>query len=303
MTDHEEKFMPRRIFGRTAIALVALAVGLLTLPVSAQVVDFGKYPDWKGQWSRAPVPGVTSFTYGPPWDTGKPEARGQQAPLTPEYQAIFEANLADQAAGGTGTWYGHTCRGHGMPTIMSVYFPMEIVVLPETVYIMANDVHVYVRRIFTDGREWPENIQPAYLGGMSLGKWIDEDGDGRYDTLEIETRGFKGPRAIDLSGIPLHEDNQTIIKERIYLDKADRNLLHNQVTIIDHALTKPWIVTKDYRRNTNPRAYWPEQECAEGSGLVQIGKETYMMSADGHLMPMKKNQQPPDLRYFDAARK
>jgi hypothetical protein len=268
---------------------------------AAQVVDFSKYPDWKGQWMRAPVPGVTSFKYGPPWDTGKPEGRGQQAPLTPEYQAIFEANLVDQDAGGTGTWYGHTCRGHGMPTIMSVYFPMEIVVLPEATYIVANDVHVYVRRIFTDGRPWPQAIVPSYLG-LSLGKWIDEDGDGRFDVLEIETRGFKGPRAIDLSGIPLHEDNQTVIKERVYLDKADRNLLHNQITIIDHALTQPWTVIKDYRRTANP-SYWPEQECAEGSAHVQIGKETYMLSGDGHLMPIKKDQVPPDLRYFNPARK
>jgi hypothetical protein len=290
---------PNQTFG----AVIALGMGLLVASVSAQVVDFGKYPDWRGQWTRAPVPGVSSFMYGPPWDPRKPEALGQQAPLTPEYQAIFEANLADQAAGGPGTWYGHTCRGHGLPAVMSVFFPMEIVIMPDTTYIVANDVHVYVRRIFTDGRPWPERIEPAYLGGLSLGKWIDEDGDGRYDTLEIETRGFKGPRAIDLSGIPLHEDNQTVIKERIYLDKADGNLLHNQITIFDHALTQPWTVTKDYRRNANPRPNWLEQECAEGQAHVQIGKETYMLSADGYLMPVRKNQGPPDLRYFNPARK
>jgi hypothetical protein len=73
---------------------------LLALPADAQVVDFGKYPDWKGQWTRAPVPGVTSFKYGPPWDPAKPEARGQQAPLTPDYRAIFEANLADRLPAG-----------------------------------------------------------------------------------------------------------------------------------------------------------------------------------------------------------
>ena len=185
-----------------------------------------------------------------------------------------------------------------MPAIMNVFFPMEIVVLPDTTYIVANDVHVYVRRIFTDGREWPGNIEPAFIGGLSLGKWIDEDGDGRNDALEFETRGFKGPRAFDLSGIPLHEDNQTVIKERIYLDKADRNLLHNQVTVIDHALTGPWTVVKNYRRNANPRPVWPEQECAEGQGHVQIGNENYMMSGDGSLMPTKKGQTPPDLKYF-----
>ena len=37
--------------------------------------------------------------------------------------------------------------------------------------------------------------RPAFQGGLFIGRWIDTDGEGRYDTLEIETRGFKGPRA------------------------------------------------------------------------------------------------------------
>jgi hypothetical protein len=32
---------------------------------------------------------------------------------------------------------------------------------------------------------------------------------------------------------------------------------------------------------------------------VLIGNEHYMISADGLLMPAKKNQAPPDLRYFN----
>jgi hypothetical protein len=31
----------------------------------------------------------------------------------------------------------------------------------------------------------------------------------------------------------------TIIKERLYLDRANRNVLHNDMTMIDHALTRP----------------------------------------------------------------
>ena len=60
---------------------------------------------------------------------------------------------------------------------------------------------------------------PQFLG-YSIGQWVDEDGDGRYDTLVVETRGMKGPRAFEATGIPLHVDNQTIVKERIYLDKT-----------------------------------------------------------------------------------
>ena len=52
--------------------------------------------------------------------------------------------------------------------------------------------------------------------GYSVGKWLDEDGDGRYDALEVETRNFKGPRTYEPSGIPLHADNETVIKERFY---------------------------------------------------------------------------------------
>jgi hypothetical protein len=31
---------------------------------------------------------------------------------------------------------------------------------------------------------------------------------------------------------------------------------------------------------------------------VRIGNENYMLSGDGFLMPTRKGQSPPDLRYF-----
>jgi hypothetical protein len=46
---------------------------------------------------------------------------------------------------------------------------------------------------------------------------------------------------------------------------------------------------------------WVEAICAEGNQHVRIGKENYMLSADGYLMPAKKDQPPPDLRYFNKA--
>jgi hypothetical protein len=36
---------------------------------------------------------------------------------------------------------------------------------------------------------------------------------------------------------------------------------------------------------------------------VVIGKEGYYLSADGYLMPVKKGQKPPDLRYFKESQK
>jgi hypothetical protein len=72
--------------------------------------------------------------------------------------------------------------------------------------------------------------------------------------LAVETRGLKNPRTYDASGIPLHEDGRTIIKEKIYLDKADHDLLHDEITTIDNALTRPWTVVKELPSKADEQA-------------------------------------------------
>ena len=170
----------------------------------------------------------------PSHDQTKPWGFGQQAPLTPEYQKVLEDSIADQAKGGLGNFPTTLGRPAGMPHMMMAFSPLEFVVTPDTTYILIG-VDDHYRRIFTDGRDWPNEIEPTYAG-YSIGKWIDKDGDGHYDVLEVETRGFKGPRAYDEAGLPLHFDNQSIFKERIYRDKADPNIMHDEITTIDHAL-------------------------------------------------------------------
>jgi len=277
---------------------MAAMVALLLPMAGARSFDDSQYPDLAGQWTRAPVAGAVGQ---PTYDPSKPWGRGQQAPLTAEYEAIFQANLDDQAAGGQGIvpWAG--CIANGMPAIMTVFQPMEIVVTPEVTYIRIDQVQDSHRRVYTDGRDWSDHVAPAF-DGYSIGRWIDADGSGRHSVLEIETRDLKGPRVYDASGIPLHPDNQSIIKERLYLSKADPNLLYDEITVIDHALTRPWTVTKSYRRSLNPRPAWPEYVCADGQSHVRIGKETYYLGAGGLLMPAKKDQPPPDLRYFETPR-
>jgi hypothetical protein len=278
------KGMPMRM--RNSIGPLSFLVLLATMSAAA-AFDETKYPDLKGQWLRIGAPNWV----GP----------GQKPPLTPEYQVIFEANLADQAAGGHGTEPSYACLPPGMPRIMNDYTQMEIVVTAETTYVLIDHINDN-RRIFTDGRDWPADEDPTFRG-YSIGQWIDTDSDGRYDTLEVETRNLKGPRAYDTSGLPLHSDNQTVVKERIYLDKADGNLLHDDITTIDNALTGPWTVAKTYRRSKNPRPSWVEMNCAENNQHIRIGTENYFISAEGLLMPAKKDQAPPDLRYFKSSKK
>jgi hypothetical protein len=42
----------------------------------------------------------------------------------------------------------------------------------------------------------------------------------------------------------------------------------------------------------------PEFYNTENNAQIVIGKENYFLSGDGFLMPTKKDQAPPDLRYF-----
>jgi hypothetical protein len=74
------------------------------------------------------------------------------------------------------------------------------------------------------------------------------------------------------------------------------------VTVFDHALSRPWTVMKNYRRDPNPRPRWTEEDCGDNHH-VTIGDDDYMLSFDGLLMPTKKNQAPPDLRFFNQSRK
>jgi hypothetical protein len=274
---------------RYSIGLIALTAALGAMIASAQTQDDSKYPDWSGKWR---------LIGGNRWDPTKPAGRGQQPPLTPEYQAIFEASLADQRAGGPGNDMRFSCLPPGMPRMMTVIFPMEFIFTPKITYILFENL--MPRRIYTDAREWPKGADPAFAG-YSIGHWADEDRDGRYDVLEIETRNMKGPRSLEPSGLPLHRDDQTVVKERIYLDKANAGVLLNEITTIDNALTRPWTVTKQYRRDNGP--FWFDNNCNENNPHILIGKETYFLSADGYLMPAKKGQAPPDLRYFNQARK
>jgi hypothetical protein len=286
---------------RSAIAMLAvgLAAALLIKSGSAQVPSDGKYPNWKGQWNAIVRPGTVGgqFKFDPTKDRGV----GQQAPLTPEYRKVHEDSMADQAQGGLGNYPTARCLPGGMPRMMASE-AQEYIVTPETTYILLSSGNDTIRRIFTDGRDWPSEIEPTYQG-YSIGRWSDADGDGTYDTLEVETRGFKGPRAYDATGLPLHFDNESIFKERFHLDKDNANILHDEITVFDHALTRPWSVDKTFRRNPNPRPRWRETVCNEGNSQIVIGDENYLLRADGLLMPAKKGQKPPDLRYFEQAPK
>jgi hypothetical protein len=120
----------------SAVAVTALDSGARAEP---------RYPDWSGQWERI---GNGSF------DPNNRPGRAQQPPLTAEYRAIWEANMAEEQSGGQ---YYNTqahCLPGGMPRMMTAYQPMETIITPEVTYVHIAFFHEF-RRIYTDGRDWP----------------------------------------------------------------------------------------------------------------------------------------------------
>jgi hypothetical protein len=80
-------------------------VAALTLTIgAAHALDESKYPNFSSQWIR--IGGA------------------------PEYQAIYEKSLAEQAAGGHGNDVRFTCRTSGMPRNMTAVYPIEFIIQP-----------------------------------------------------------------------------------------------------------------------------------------------------------------------------
>src|SRR5262249_61453005 len=125
----------------------------------------------------------------------------------------------------------------------------------------------------TAGRHARKNTRsraPTW-GGYSTERGAARAGAGRCDTPHAETRHIRGPRTYDQPGIPFADDGETIIKERFYSNKTNRDLMHVEMTSIDNALTRQWTVTKNFRRARDVR--WSENNCTEGNVHVVVGSE------------------------------
>ena len=105
---------------------------------------------------------------------------------------------------------------------------------PELTLILYEEFNHY-RQIFTDGRPFPKELNPAWFGS-SIGKW---DGN----TLVVETRGFNDRSRLDDYGRPHTEAMHTT--ERFH--RRDLGHLDVQITIDDPKVyAKPWSFTFNF---------------------------------------------------------
>ena len=201
------------------------------------------HPNWNGVWERE-----GAILFDPDARPGRPE----KPPLTPAYQKRYDDILAAAAAGHPIADPGAMCLPAGMPRVMVMTSPMEILMIPGQVTIIA-EWSSQTRRIFTDGRKHPVDPDPTYQG-HSIGHW-------EGDTLVIDTIGVRGDTVFDATGLG-HSD-QMHITER--MRQSSPTELEDQITVEDPvAFTHPWVITRKYKRG-GPDLQIMEYICEENN--------------------------------------
>ena len=129
--------------------------------------------------------------------------------------------------------YGY-CLPPGTPRINFNGAPFKIIQTPQVTALLYETLaNSTFRQVFTDGRPFPADMEPTWLG-YSIGRW---DGD----VFVVESRGFRDGGWLDtLRGRP-HSDALRTIERFRRLDVGHMELT---VTIDDRkAFVKPWTVT------------------------------------------------------------
>ncbi|HVY65072.1 MAG TPA: hypothetical protein VHH11_09650 [Gammaproteobacteria bacterium] len=214
----------REMVAAVALAVPAAAVLAQPAPDAAAYAALAKLPEIAGLWE---------ITFG-----GGPRGAPAEGPsLTPAYAAKLKSYQDAQKRGEIQDSPAANCVPPGMPGVMTQPYPIEILLTPGKITIIA-EAYSQWRQIFTDGRKHPDDPDLTY-NGHSIGHW-------EGDTLVVDTVGFTTDTALGNFGLR-HSDKMRIV-ERFRLAAPDR--LEIETTITDpEALTKPWTTTRAYGRH------------------------------------------------------
>ncbi len=220
--------MSRGSGGQAAVlAAVALAVAVTTAQAA---------PDLTGVWQiSAPVGAVKTTDGGAP-------------PLTAQARAVYEAHRSAAARGDYSFDGTVRCLPPGLPRLMLMHEPFEILQRDRIVYFVYQ-VNRLPRRAYLD-EAMPTDVDPHYLG-YSVAHWD-------ADTLVVDSAGFNDSTLLDNSGLPHSEALH--LTERYQLSPDGRHLRLTYTVEDPATFTKPWSAQVEYTRLAHYRI--PEEVCA-----------------------------------------
>jgi hypothetical protein len=165
-------------------------------------------------------------------------------PYTPAAAAKQKENFKNRAQADL----LNQCYIPGVPRVMYLPFPMQIVQTPKYVLIASEFAHT-VRSIYMDGSKHPNDVD--FWIGDSRGHW---DGE----TLVVDVANLNPGTWFDRSG-NFHSDALHIV-ERI--TRTDPDLLTYEATLEDaKVFTRPWTIRMLLYRHREPNFKLLEYEC------------------------------------------
>jgi hypothetical protein len=227
-------------------------------PTAAQWADLAKLPDWSGTW----MPLIRDQ---------EAQVRTNPPPWTPKAAAQVLQMFAEEKAGHPRPLFVE-CLPEAMPSWMLItHNALEFLFTPGRVTILGESDGNRLRRIYTDGRDHPEDPDPTFHG-HSIGHWEGE-------TLVVDTVGILPQSYLAVSeavGVPNNGDMHVI--ERIHLKGTD--FLHDDLEIIaPKILTAPWKTTRIFFRQRERKYEFVEGNCLQESfveGVDQDGNAAFI---------------------------
>jgi hypothetical protein len=220
--------------------LVSLSLALLWMMASSSVSfmkaarqttapngqGVAKTPNLSGVWMER----ETRNTFTDQEPPMQPWAKAKYDAAKPGYGPRASAQSQDPVL---------SCLPPGVPRIMLIPFPMQIVQTPGLIVMIFEYDH-FVRQIYLDRRDHPKDLDLTWLGD-SIGRW-------EKDTLVVDTVGLTDKTWLDQVGHP-HSDRLHVV-ERIR--RADHDTLEDDITIDDpKAYTKPWTGQQVFKLRPN----------------------------------------------------
>jgi len=201
-------------------------------------------PDWSGVWTPNMTDQERRIRTDPvPWNK---DAAAQIAKL----------EAAEKAGDPKGLFVN--CLPESMPSWMLItHNALEFLFTPGRVTILGESDGNRLRRIYTDGRQHPDDPDPTFHG-HSVGHW-------EGDTLVVDTVGILPETYIAVSeavGVPNNGDLHVI--EHMHLEKPD--VLRDDLEVIaPHVLVRPWKTSRFLVRQRARKYDIVEGVCLQGN--------------------------------------
>jgi hypothetical protein len=198
------------------------ADGKVDLNAATVRTPYGK-PDLSGFWMpENPVKYLLNLAA---------DLKPEDVPLQPWARDLYNERIENNGKDHPGA----RCLPSGIPEKDNIPDGLKVVQTEDLMLFLPESRTIY-RQIFTDGRSFPKDPQPTWMG-YSIGHW-------EKDTFVVETMGQNGKTWLDMRGLPGTEALR--VTERFSRPKIGH--MDIEVTIDDpRAYTKPWTVKMAWR--------------------------------------------------------